>query len=117
MTFDLLGSIELTAGAAVALAILSINLGETTRARLRLALLGAAWFAAVTALAAAGVLTNAGALGLPMLGLAVLAPVAVLAVAGRRIGPFSIASQSRAVKPLRQEPGGVPRGRLGSLAA
>ncbi len=88
MTFDLLGSIELTASAAAVVAVLALNLGETARARVRLALMFAAWFAAVAILAATGALGNRSALGLPGLGLAVLAPIAVLALAAARAGPF-----------------------------
>jgi len=88
MTFDLLGSIQLTASAALVAAVLSINLGETTRARRRLALAFAAWFAGVVILAATGALGARGGLGQPGLGVTVLAPMAVLALAAMRAGPF-----------------------------
>jgi hypothetical protein len=75
---DLLGAVELTAGAALAIAAVAISLGRdrVTRAGLALALGG--WFAIVVALAATGALTAESGTGILGVGLAVAIPLAVL---------------------------------------
>ncbi len=100
MKFDLLGSIQLTASAAVAIAVVAFNLGSTTRDRIRLAAGLAVWFAAVVALVATGALGPTGALGVPGFGVAVLAPVVVLAFIGRAGRPLRRALDAAPLAPL-----------------
>jgi hypothetical protein len=91
-TFDLLGSIQLTAGAAVVIAVLGGAFGRDIAARTRSAIVLSVWFAFVVALAATQVLH--GEKGLPVLGLAVVVPVVVLAIAGLRVQSLYAALQT-----------------------
>ena len=56
MELDLLAAIEMTACAAVAVAVLAIGFGEDIRARIRIATGLTVWFVIVTVLAATEVL-------------------------------------------------------------
>ncbi len=100
MLFDLLGSIQLTASAAVAVAVVSLALALAPSGRLRLAAALAAWFGAVVALGATGALGQGGAFGVPGLGVAVGAPVAVLALAARAGGPLRRGLDAAPLAPL-----------------
>jgi hypothetical protein len=78
MNIDLLGSIELTASAAIVIAALSLGFGSDFLKRLRLAAALAAWFAVVVILAVTRALHYQDGLGTPGLGLAVALPVVIL---------------------------------------
>jgi hypothetical protein len=80
MNADLLASIEMTAGAAVAIAVLAIGFGEhvTTRARIATGL--AAWFMLVTVMAATKALHDEHGLGVAGIGVAVMLPIVILSV-------------------------------------
>jgi hypothetical protein len=80
MELDLLASIEMTACAAIAVAVLAIGFGEDLRARVRIATGLATWFIVVTALAAMEVFHYQHGLGVPGLGIAVVLPIVVLSV-------------------------------------
>jgi hypothetical protein len=80
MELDLLASIEMTACAAIAIAVLAIGFGEDVRARVRIATGLALWFVLVTILGGTEVLDYQRGLGVPGLGLAVLLPIAILSV-------------------------------------
>ncbi|MHB8455628.1 MAG: hypothetical protein ACYDDO_13275 [Acidiferrobacterales bacterium] len=80
MTIDLLGSIDLTASAAVLIAVLAIAFGENGLARARIAGGLGAWFVLVTVLASTGAFNYPDGLGAPGLGLAVAVPMIVLTV-------------------------------------
>lgn len=80
MEFDLLASIEMSACAALAIAVLAIGFGENGPARARIAAWLALWFVLVTAMAATGVLHEPHGLGTPGLGIAVLLPIVILSV-------------------------------------
>jgi hypothetical protein len=75
MLVDLLGSIELTAGAGIVTLILANGLGATRRTRTLLIVVFASWFGLVTVLAATEVLHRSGPAGLAGLGAAVVLPV------------------------------------------
>lgn len=81
MNFDLLASIEMTACAAVAIAVLAIGFGEDVSTRIRIAAGLATWFMLVTLMAATEVLHDEHGLGVPGLGVAVMLPIVVLWVA------------------------------------
>jgi hypothetical protein len=80
MELDLLASIEMTACAAIAIAILAIGFGEDPKARIRIATGLAVWFTVVTALAAMEVFHYQHGLGVPGLGITVMLPIIVLSV-------------------------------------
>lgn len=81
MTFDLLSTVLLTADAAIVIATLAINVGATTPSRIRLASALTLWFAAIVAIAATQLFSaSRGPLGVVGLGVAVVAPVIVLAL-------------------------------------
>jgi len=85
MNTDLIGSVELTASAAVMIAVLSIGFGSHPTARVRIAAWLAAWFVAVVILAATRTLYYEHGLGAPGLGAAVAVPIAVLCFVVARI--------------------------------
>jgi len=78
MNIDLIGSIELTASAAIVIAALSIGFGANATTRFRAAVGLSAWFVLVVILAATRVLYYEHGLGAPGLGIAVALPIAVL---------------------------------------
>jgi len=80
MNIDLIGSIELTASAAIMITALSIGFGSRTAARIRIAAWLAAWFVVVVILAATRALYYEHGLGAPGLGIAVAVPIAVLCI-------------------------------------
>jgi len=80
MNIDLIGSVELTASAAIMIAALSIGFGSTAAARTRIATWLTAWFVVVVILAATRALYYEGGLGAPGLGVAVALPIAVLCI-------------------------------------
>jgi hypothetical protein len=75
---DLVGSVELTAAAAVMVAALSIAFGSDALARIRVAAWLTAWFVVVVILAATRTLYYEHGLGAPGLGMAVVLPVVVI---------------------------------------
>ncbi|HXW06156.1 MAG TPA: hypothetical protein VD833_13045 [Vicinamibacterales bacterium] len=77
MTFELLSSIELTASAAIVVALLASGLAATPHGRAATAAGFAMWFLGVTAAAATGLLHRADVLGLAGVGTAVLAPIVI----------------------------------------
>ena len=77
MPFDLLSTIELTASAALVVAVLTFTLAATRRGRIETAAMLAAWFAVVVFLGA----TRALGAGPPALAAAVILPVVALSVA------------------------------------
>jgi hypothetical protein len=81
--FDLIGAIELTAGAAILIGGLAAIQPEPA-ARLRVASFLGGWFALVVAAAALHLFDPYVGLGTPAMGIAVLVPVIVLAYAGLR---------------------------------
>src|SRR6266571_6465557 len=85
MNTDLIGSIELTASAAVVMAALSIGFGSNPLTRIRIAVWLGIWFVIVVILAATRALYYEHGLGTPGLGLAVALPIAILCVAVARI--------------------------------
>ena len=80
MNIDLIGSVELTASAAIMIAALSIGFGSTAAARTRIAAWLTAWFVVVVILAATRALYYEGGLGALGLGIAVALPIAVLCI-------------------------------------
>ena len=84
MNIDLIGSVELTASAAIMIAALSIGFGSTAVVRIRIATWLAAWFVVVVILAATRALYYEHGLGAPGLGIAVVVPIAVLCIAVAR---------------------------------
>lgn len=80
MEIDLLASIEMTACAAIAIAVLAVGFGEDVPARVRIATGLALWFVIVTIMGGTEVLHYQHGLGVPGLGLAILLPIAVLSV-------------------------------------
>src|SRR5438034_9701652 len=85
MNIDLIGSIELTASAAIVIAALSIGFGSNGTTRFRAAVGLSAWFILVVILAATRALYYEHGLGTPGLGLAVALPIALLCAAVARI--------------------------------
>ena len=85
MNIDLLSSIELTASAAIVIAVLSITFGSNAATRIRLAAWLSAWFVVVVILAATRALYYEHGLGTPGLGLAVALPIAIICAAVARI--------------------------------
>jgi hypothetical protein len=80
MNTDLIGSIELTASAAIVIAALSIGFASNAAARVRIALSLSIWFVLVVVLAATRAFYYQGGLGTPGLGLAVAVPIVVLCI-------------------------------------
>jgi len=80
MNIDLIGSVTLTASAAIMIAALSIGFGSTAVARTRIAAWLTAWFVVVVILAATRALYYEGGLGAPGVGIAVPLPIAVLCI-------------------------------------
>jgi hypothetical protein len=78
MNADLIGSIELTASAAIVIAALSIAFGATALERIRIITGLSLWFGLVVILAATRALYYERGLGSPGIGLAVVIPVIVL---------------------------------------
>jgi hypothetical protein len=86
MLFDVIGAVELTASAAIVVAVVSIGFGADAGARRRIAAVLAAWFVAVVALAATKALSDTGrGIGVQGLGLAVIVPFALLTLAILRL--------------------------------
>jgi hypothetical protein len=80
MNLDLLASIEMTACAAIAIAVLATGFGEDVWARIRITAGLTAWFILVTVLAATEALHYQYGLGVPGLGVAVVLPIVILSV-------------------------------------
>lgn len=85
MNTDLIGSIELTASAAIVISALSIGFGSSAAVRIRIAAWLAAWFVVVVILAATRALYYKHGLGAPGLGSAVALPIAVLCFVVARV--------------------------------
>ena len=85
MNIDRIGSVELTASAAIMIAALSIGFGSSAAARLRIAAWLTTWFVVVVILAATRALYYEHGLGTPGLGLAVALPIAVLCATVARV--------------------------------
>lgn len=85
MNTDLIGSIELTASAAIVIAALSIGFGFNAMARIRTAAWLSGWFVLVVILAATRALHYQHGLGTPGLGIAVALPIAILCIVVARI--------------------------------
>lgn len=83
MNIDLIGSIELTASAAIVIAALSIALGSNPLTRIRAVVWLSAWFILVVILAATRVLYYEHGLGTPGLGMAVALPIVILCINSR----------------------------------
>jgi hypothetical protein len=78
LNIDLIGSVELTASAAIVIAALSIGFGSNATTRVRIALWLSSWFVAVVILAATRALYYEHGLGSPGLGIAVALPIVIL---------------------------------------
>src|SRR5205085_2001203 len=85
MNADLIGSIELTAAAAIVITALSIGLSLNVVARIRTAAWFSGWFVLVVILAATRPLHYQHGLGTPGLGIAVALPIAILCIIVARI--------------------------------
>ncbi len=85
MNTDLIGSVELTASAAIVIAALSIGFGSNPLTRFRLAVALGIWFVVVVILAATRALYNEHRLGTPGLGLAIALPIAILCLTVARV--------------------------------
>src|SRR5216684_2082045 len=85
MNTDLIGSIELTASAAIVIAALSIGFGANPATRIRTAVLLGLWFVLVVILAVTRALYYEHGLGAPGLGLAVVLPIAILCLTVARV--------------------------------
>src|SRR5206468_5989962 len=85
MNIDLIGSIELTASAAIVIAALSIGFGSNGTTRFRAAVGLSAWFVLVVILAVTRALYYEHGLGAPGLGLAVALPIAILCITVGRV--------------------------------
>jgi len=85
MNTDLIGSIELTASAAIVIAGLSIGFGANPATRIRIALSLGLWFVLVVILAVTRALYYEHGLGAPGLGLAVALPIAILCITVGRV--------------------------------
>jgi hypothetical protein len=72
---DILGGIALTAGMMLCVGTLALAGAGEGSWRARFAAIGVAWFAIVTALAAAGVFSRAGRFGILPLGAAIVVPI------------------------------------------
>jgi hypothetical protein len=80
MTFDLIATVFLTLGAAVAVAALATGFGATPARRIGFAAGLGIWFVVVVALAASEVFHYTHAIGVRGLGAAVVLPIVVLAI-------------------------------------
>jgi len=80
MELDLLGSIELTTSAAIAIAVLATGFGNTIAGRIRTAAWLTLWFVAVVVLADTEALHYENGLGVSGLGVAVALPIATFIV-------------------------------------
>jgi hypothetical protein len=80
-TFDVIGAVELTMSAAIAVAALSILAGHNAVQRIKYSAILAAWFVIVVILAATEALGNAHGTGAPGLGIAVAAPIVLMCIA------------------------------------
>lgn len=80
MMLDLLSSMEMTACAAIAIAVLAVGFGGDVPARTRIAAGLAAWFVLVVILGATEALHYQRGLGVPGLALAVLLPILLLGI-------------------------------------
>jgi hypothetical protein len=85
MNTDLIGSIELTASAAIVIAALSIGFGSNPLTRIRIAVGLGIWFVIVVILAATRAFYYEHGLGTPGLGLAVALPIAILCITAARV--------------------------------
>src|SRR5438309_1052256 len=85
MNTDLIGSIELTAAAAIVITALSIGLSLNVVARIRTAAWFSGWFVLVVILAATRALHYQYGLGTAGLGIAVALPIAILCIVVARI--------------------------------
>ena len=85
MNIDLIGSIELTASAAIVIAALSIGFGANAATRIRIAVSLGLWFVLVVILAVTRALYYEHGLGAPGLGLAVALPIAILCITVARV--------------------------------
>lgn len=85
MNTDLIGSIELTASAAIVIAALSIGFGSNPLMRFRIAVALGIWFIIVVTLAATRALYYEHGIGTPGLGLAVALPIAILSITVARV--------------------------------
>jgi len=85
MNTDLIGSIELTAAAAIVITALSIGLSLNVVARIRTAAWFSGWFVLVVILAATRALHYQYGLGTPGLGIAVALPIATLCIVVARL--------------------------------
>jgi len=85
MNTDLIGSIELTASAAIVIAALSIGFGSNPLMRIRIAVGLGVWFIIVVILAATRAFYYEHGLGTSGLGLAIALPIAVLCIAVGRV--------------------------------
>lgn len=84
MLFDLIGAVELTASAAIVVAVISIGFGQHAPTRRRIAGVLAAWFGVVVVLAATGALHDTG-IGVKGIGLAVAVPLMLITWAVFRV--------------------------------
>jgi hypothetical protein len=85
MNTDLLGSVELTASAAITIAALSIGFGSNAATRIRIAVWLGSWFVLVVILAATRALHYENGIGTPGLGIAVTLPIVILCVTVARV--------------------------------
>jgi len=85
MNTDLIGSIELTASAAVAIAALAIGFGSNPATRIRIATWLGGWFVLVVILGATRALYYEHGLGSPGLGMAVALPIIILCLTVARV--------------------------------
>src|SRR5438445_3973272 len=85
MNTDLIGSIELTASAAIVIAALSIGFGSNPVTRVSIAVWLGIWFVIVVILAATRTLYYEHGLGTPGLGLAIVLPIAILCITAARV--------------------------------
>ena len=85
MNTDLVGSIELTASAAIVVAALSIGFASDTGTRIRIAIGLSLWFVLVVILAATRALYYEHGLGTPGLGLAIVIPIIIFCLIVGRV--------------------------------
>ena len=85
MNIDLIGSIELTASAAIVIAALSIGFASKAAMGIRIAISLSGWFVLVVILAATRALHYQHGLGAPGLGIAVALPIAILCATVARV--------------------------------
>ena len=85
MNTDLIGSIELTASAAIVIAALAIGFGSNPATRIRIAAWLGGWFVLVVILGATRALYYEHGLGSPGLGMAVALPIIILCLTVARV--------------------------------